>query len=251
MLVDEALDGKGKKMRLSRLVLIMSLCLFAGVPVLHADLTAVGTASYLGADHKLIYDSAQGLVWLDYTRFRNTWPQQDAWVSSLGSSLTVTLYPGYTTDIDWTSGWRLPETAGGAWEWGYDGTTTAGYNVTSSELGHLFYVSLGNLGNQATDGTTIYYPNYGLNKTGPFDSLNRYAYWSGTAVTGLNDPNPHHWVFSFNQGHQTGAWDQTSGIFALAVHEGSVSMVPVPGAALLGLLGLGKAALTLRRRRAR
>ena len=54
----------------------------------------------------------------------------------------------YTTDIDWETGWRLPLTQ----------DTTSGFNVTGSEMGHLFYVSLGNIANDSLE-------------TGVFDNL--------------------------------------------------------------------------------
>jgi hypothetical protein len=71
-----------------------------------ATLITIGSASYMGLDYKLIYDDDDtgygggGLVWLDYTRSRDIWQNQVNWASGLGSSLTVTLDPGYTTDID-------------------------------------------------------------------------------------------------------------------------------------------------------
>jgi len=38
------------------------------------------------------------------------WQDQVDWASGLGSQLTVTLNPGYTSGVDWSTGWRLPET---------------------------------------------------------------------------------------------------------------------------------------------
>jgi hypothetical protein len=131
-----------------------------------ATLTTIGTAEYGGADYNLIYDDdtgygGGGLVWLDYTHSDDTWLNQETWASGLGSFLTVNLDPGYTTDINWTTGWRLPDTVDGSWVDGYEGdpdndgvySYTTGYNLANSEMGHLFYTELSNMGSVATDGT--------------------------------------------------------------------------------------------------
>ena len=70
----------------------------------NADLTVIGTANYLGNDYNLIYDDAQAIVWLDYTRGINFWVNHLPWVSELGENLTINLYPGYATSIDWSTG---------------------------------------------------------------------------------------------------------------------------------------------------
>lgn len=190
-----------------------------------------------------------GLVWLDYTKSGDVWPQQNAWVSTLATQLTVHLDPLYTTDIGWT-GWRLPATVDGPCEWSYDGTTNAGYYITSSEMGHLFYTSLGNQGDRDANGHQQ--SPSGIENTGPFENLQRDFYWSGTPYNHPNHPSvSHHWGFSFDQGHQTISPDYMAGFSALAVHPGTVSLVPVPGAGMLGLLGLGSTGAWLKRRRMR
>jgi len=68
--------------------------------------------------------------------------------------------------------WRLPATDDGLHVYGFDGSTTAGYNITSSELGYMYYVNLGNIGYGATDGT-VPQPGYGLNSTNYFINLTR------------------------------------------------------------------------------
>jgi len=88
----------------------------------------------------------------------------------LGAALTINLDPGI--NVSWGGNWRLPETVDGAYSWGYDGTTTAGYNITSSEMGHLYYASLGNLG--LYDTSEKFQPGWGLVKTGPFSNLQAY-----------------------------------------------------------------------------
>lgn len=80
------------------------------------------------------------------------WTAQNAWAAGLngGGVLAYNINPGYT--VTWNGNWRLPTTVDGPWVWGYDGTTTAGYNITTSEMGHLFYTELGNQGYYNTSG---------------------------------------------------------------------------------------------------
>jgi hypothetical protein len=50
------------------------------------------------------------------------------------------------------------------------------YNITSSEMGHLFYEELGNSGFYDILGNTN--PEYGLTNTGDFKNLIEHGYWS-------------------------------------------------------------------------
>jgi hypothetical protein len=195
-----------------------------GFPVMaKADLMVIGTATYLGSNYNLIYEDNQHLVWLDYTKYPvgpDNWQSQANWASGLGVSLAVNLKPGYTTTIDWSSGWRLPAMVDGKYVWGYNGTTTAGYNMTTSEMGHLFYESLGNKGYVATDGT--YQPGFGLHNTGPFSNLLADSYWSGAEYSTNPDLA---WYFYFGSGLQEIIFKYQP-LYALAVRPGDVSPVP-------------------------
>lgn len=94
-----------------------------------AALTTIGTATYGGTEYNLIYmdDGPFGpITWLDYENNCYNWHNQVNWASGLGSELTVTLEPGYTSSIDWSTGWRLPATVDGPYVVGYNGTTTGG-----------------------------------------------------------------------------------------------------------------------------
>ncbi len=237
----------------------LSLVFYAVVFVLaisgtaNAALTTIGTASYdsngdgLVESYNLIYEDDSidgGLVWLDYTRNDYTWQNQVNWASGLGSNLTVNLYSGYTTEIDWSTGWRLPLTdesqcnlSGGD---GWEGPDASGYhnyrngnNMVNSEMGHLYHESLGNLGYYAKDGTHPQ-PGYGLINTGDFNNLQSYIYWSGTEYSPFSSISA--WYSFFWDGSQgTGLKDNF--LNALAVHPGQVSAVPLPGA--VWLLGSG------------
>lgn len=121
----------------------------------HASLVVSGTVNYDGADRNLIYDNDLNITWLDSTKVYSTWSSQVNWAANL--VLTVN---GVTYD-----NWRLPATVDGPFVWGNDGTTTDGYNITTSEMGHLFYTELHNKGFYDTNGN--YQPDHGLTNKGP------------------------------------------------------------------------------------
>lgn len=151
-----------------------------------------------GNEFSLIYEDDQGLIWLDYSSGSKEWPGSVIWAAGLNESgaLTYKLDPGIS--LTWSGDWRLPKTADGARKNGYDGSTTAGFNITTSEMGHLYYVSLGNPGYY--DKTGKVQPGFaGLKNTEPFKNLKDDIYWSGTGYAIY--PN-HAWQFNFYYGAQ-------------------------------------------------
>ena len=223
---------------------IACLAVFCMTGPAQATLTTIGTASYGGTDYNLIYDADSPfgpITWLDYSNSGQSWDNQVSWAAGLGASLTVTLAPGYTTSVDWTTGWRLPDTVDGPCVYGFDGTTTGGYNITSSEMGHLYYEGLGNIGYHATDGTSSQ-PGWGLNNTGDFYHLIASWYWSGTEYADGPDDA---WDFYMYDGCQGYYFQEGYVGCGLAVRSGHVA-VPVPaaiwllGSGLTGLTALGK-----------
>jgi Protein of unknown function (DUF1566)/PEP-CTERM motif len=116
--------------------------------------------------------------------------------------------------------WRLPT-----------GGDCSQYNCTDSEMGHLWYVELGNTGGVP------------MTNTGGFLNLQSYDYWSGAEYT----PDPSMaWYFSTHKGFQSVS-DKNWFMYAMAVHAGDVGAVPEPQTYAMLLLGLS--ALALRRRR--
>jgi len=81
-------------------------------------------------------------------------------------------------------------------DWGYAPTTTDGTdggwrdgsNMPVSEMGHMYYVSLGNLGfctpDDAAPSGCVEQPDCGLSNTGPFSDVQSIFYWSGTEFAG-------------------------------------------------------------------
>jgi hypothetical protein len=202
-------------------ILLVLVMVFGFSGVAKAALITIGTATYSGQNYNLIYEDDQDLVWLDFSKSASggngNWGGQNSWASTLGSNLTITLNPGYNTTIDWATGWRLPSAGDNPMEDFYD---------TSGEMGHLYYVSLGN----KAGGFAPY-------TTGLFANLQRTDYWLGTLYSA---DNRYAWYYNFNTGYLSK--DFTTALYpALAVHPGVVSAVPVPASLLLlasGLSGL-------------
>ena len=222
-----------KKRFLSVLAAGLFILTIAGLA--NAALITIGTATYNGTDYNLIYDADGPLdpvTWLDYSHPQQPWKDQIIWAATLGDKLTVTLNPGYTTSLSWLVGWRLPSAGE---------NPHYGYNQITSEMGHLYYTELGNLGYYDTSGN--YQSGYGLNNTGDFDNLNAYWHWSGTEYA---DGLAGAWYFDVDNGVQGDDYEDCNG-YGLAVRSGKVSAVPVPGA--IWLFGSGMAGMVALGRR--
>ncbi len=208
-----------------------AICLATGLGLImmtglaQASLTTIGTANYLGSDYNLIWDddnNGNSVVWLDYSNDMDTWQNQTNWATSLDSAITINT-PGYNVTWDDES-WRLPYA-------GIDGNNIGfGYEVTTSEMGHLYYVELGNV----ADG--------GLQNIGDFNNLIEGGYetgfyWAYPGAFGI----PADFHMSGGYQHDMISPGQSGG-YGLAIRSAQVSSaVPVPGA--IWLLGPGLAGL--------
>jgi hypothetical protein len=194
------------------------------------------------------YDSADGA-----SNGLMTWTNANAWAAGLnpyGSGIT---------------GWRLPMVGpvnGSTLNYNsaYDGTTDVGYNIsapgtlyagsTASEMAHMFYVTLGNVGIWNTDGSRQdnwawwnLYDSANYN-SGPFPVTNVSSGANNWAATEYEARYASAFMFSFYYGLQ-GNDDMTNTGYAWAVHSGDVGApIPVPaavwlfGSGLIGLLGV-------------
>lgn len=187
---------------------------------LYGDLMLRGTDT-LG--NRLIYDSDQNLTWYDLTNSTSPsdWYTHLTWADSLSVDFGGVLYDD----------WRLPTIA--ITEdpplYGYGGTTTYGFNITSSEMGHLFYPTLGNIGRYDLLGNDRGAGNRLIN-TGPFTDLRSHPYYTDTSTNPVNAA-----YFGFDQGEQYVAARVAlggTGLYSIAVRQGDVA-IPEPSSVFL------------------
>lgn len=217
-------------------VFLMTMVILLGLSVTsYATLVLRGTDT-LG--NHLIYDSDLNITWYDFTRY-DTWQNQVNWADALEVTFDGTTYDN----------WRLPLTDDGPWKLGYDGSTTVGYNITTSEMGYLYYTALGNLGYCDIFGSCPQ-AGWGLTNTGYFENLQAGTYWSGTEYSG-NDSMASYpddaWLFVLSKGSQATHHKYNLG-YALAVRDGDVT-TSVPEPATLLLLGFGLAGIVVCKRK--
>lgn len=215
----------------------------------HANLTTIGTADYdadlsgtidEGETFGLIWDNdnnGNSLIWFDFSHIGRKWSDQKNWAANLAPELTINIFSEYS--VDWgTSSWRLPDTVDGPYSGGY-----GGFNVSTSEMGHLFYTELGLENREILEEE--------LNSSN-FDNLIATWYWSQTEYT--SSPPGKAWgFFMFNGNQNRSAVDLE--FAGLAVHDAQVSEStieppqPVPVSGAVWLLGSGLVCLIGTRRR--
>ena len=228
------------KTRVFWLMPLLILVLFGSA---QAELHVRGTGTITGGgsgDYSLIYDDLLDITWLDCTTL-GSWSTTVQWAEDL-----EVFFNGETYD-----NWRLPYTLPvNGTIWGYtfsnsvNGSTDYGYNISApgsaypgskgSEMAHLYYTTLGNLGCFDINGT-IQFGLYGLKNKGPFNSLMTDApYWSRTVNYPGCVPSGEDWVdclsafyFFFENGQQSWNYFELSSndveLRAVAVLDGDVS----------------------------
>lgn len=169
-----------------------------------------------GTDYQAYYDPEADLTWLADANMEGgmTWSQAMVWAASL--------------NINGVTGWRLPlapqpdpscdtQVAG----------VSRGFNCIGSEMGHLYYIVLGNraytdlcdsFGNcDHSEGT--------IENTGPFENLVIDYYWTGTSDP-TDDESALYFDFRFGDQREV---NKLFGMYAIAVHPGNVGHAKVPG----------------------
>ncbi len=215
-----------------RKILISMLAIvsvFIGAGLGHASLTTIGTATLGSIEYNLIWDddnNGKSVIWLDYTNIPKHWLTQRGWAIGLDASITsYNIDPQY--EVTWVdSQWRLPDT-GTSPQWGY--------NQSTSEMGHLYYVELGLESYEDRENVDV--TDAELNSSN-FDNLVPGYYWTGSVG------NYAAWAFNLRIGYQ-GFYDSGASLFGMAVRSADVSTVPIPGS--LWLLGSGIIGLMVRK----
>jgi len=173
------------------------------------------------------YDTSLNVTWLDAapSSISMTWADSNAWAKQ---------------DRFGISGWRLPTLVDtgepGCPRSAYSGTD-CGYNVltASSELAHLFFITLGNRSSYTPKGT--FQTPHGMGNFGAFKSLAgpAEAYWSGLEY---GPDSSMAWFFAVNNGSQFATFKHIGNHTAIAVIDGDVAAVPEAGTGVLMLAGL-------------
>ncbi len=180
-----------------------------------------------GGDYQAYYDDVADITWLADTNYAQTSGYAAAHATGgLNFGSNSILADGR---MGWgaANAWAAQLTVGGVSGWRLTkGNACSGYNCTGSEIGDLFYNTLGN-----TAGFLWSY--------GPFSNIQSDYYWTDTEFVFSTDIA---WAVNFSVGDRS-LGNKNIGLFAWAVHPGDVgaSAVPVPAAVWLfgsGLIGL-------------
>jgi hypothetical protein len=204
------------------------------------------------ASSVFLYDTVLNVTWLRNANANGlmNWTQANTWAANL----VVGAYDD----------WRLPTlgpvngtsfnynfTNNGTSDHGF-GATGAGWG-TASEMGPLFYVTLGNKG-YCTPGAggssgCAEQPGWGLTNTGAFQNLQSGFYWSGLEYA---PDTGDAWDFLIGYGNAYPNYKGNS-LYALAVRPGDVLVpaVPEPETYALMLAGLAVVGAAARRRKAK
>lgn len=177
-------------------------------------ITSFANAALVDNGDGTITDTNAGLIWLKDANYAftsgydddglMTWDEAMIWAEDL-------VFAGY-------SDWRLPDSL----DQGSTYFVCVAYNCTESEMGHLYYIELGNL--EYYDGCTLGV-DCGLVNTGPFENLQSYYYWSETERWALPSQA---WDFNFEEGRQY-PYDKTFFDYAWAVRTITPELIRILG----------------------
>jgi hypothetical protein len=197
------------------------------------------------------YDTVLDITWLADANYAQTsgydvdgwmdWVTATTWAANLSFTNPLT----NQTYADW----RLPtstDTGAPGGQCTYDGTD-CGYNVdpASSEMAHLYFVTLGNQSRYTTTGAESgafaggTNPNSTLDNVGPFTNFQSSVYWSGTESPDTAGALTGAWSFETIHGLQDYYDSKWQNDFAMAVSAGDIAAVPEAETYALMLAGLG------------
>jgi len=186
----------------------------------------------LNPQMKYVYDTVLDVTWLADWNVRGpmSWSASNAWAASL---------------TDFGGGWALP-TVLDSGALGCDisnAGTDCGFNLYTTEgerrgaaMAHLYYDTLGNLGQRDASGSSRTPPFY-MN-SGPFVKMAEAYYWLDRSYAPLDASRA--WTFAWGTGYQDGYGPQISTRYAVAIRPGDIAPIPEPGtSAMLGIGVLG------------
>ncbi|UOA09827.1 DUF1566 domain-containing protein [Methylobacter sp. S3L5C] len=202
--------------------------------------TGTAQAALVARTGGMVYDDVNKITWAaDANLFKTQAAGNTNLVSqiihnimSIGThTLTNNDFNANTGKMTWwgAQAWVNNLTLGGFTDWSLPGTPVVAYggNLTSSQMGDLYYNQLG--GKDYKDIATTNNGNYSL-----FTNVNRASYWSGTEYTGYVN---YAWKFDIGIGEQYHN-PMSEMFYGLAVRAGDVAAVPLPGAIWLFLTGI-------------
>ncbi len=202
------------------------------------------------ATFEAYYDTTLDITWLADANIngRDTWQNQKDWAAGLTLGgfddwrlPTITPLNGSTYNTSFSNNGTTDRSTATTTTDGSDGGYRDGAGNPVSEMGHMFYVTLGNLGVCIPNGggsTTSCdtQSGFGLSNTADFLNVQSNAdYWSESELDSSDA-----WLFDTGIGRQNVNLKDTD-LYAWAVRSGDVSAVPVPAAVWLfgsGLIGL-------------
>lgn len=190
-----------------------------------ATLLKIGTATLnygFGdvGEFQLLWDEGEDLVWLDYTKSSANWGTVYMWAKNLDQNLTLNLSAVYEMVTPDDAEWRLPY---------------RGDSILTSEMGHMFYTSVGFVRQLNDDDRLIPFTKTTLNSK-EFDNLEAGGYWTEGESSSYSD-QPQSFNTAYGSISNSSTIGPRYGIAVLDAQVSQVSAVPVPGT--IGLLSFG------------
>lgn len=230
--------------RRKRIMDVICKCLASAFLGAILSVSSVGNAALFDRGGGLIYDDVLNITWLQDANYamtsgfdvdgRMTWAQANAWAEGLNYYDSVrkvtysdwrlpTISPinGVSFDINITSNASTDRVTAPTTTDGSDGGWRDSNGTPVSEMGHMYFVNMANLGGCIpTVPFCTEQPGWGLTNTGPFTNVQADVYWTDTAYDASTA-----WRFNFNYGSQNLNITDNN-LYTWAVRSGDVSTLP-------------------------